>query len=136
MLVAPAGAAERAALNRLAGPVPADVLRVVDGDTLEVRAHIWLGQQVDTLVRITGIDAPELKAKCAAERAAARRARDALVERIGDRPVMLRDIRFEKYAGRVMSRVESGGTDVGRALIGDGLVRSYGGKKREKWCEG
>ena len=133
--MAPAAAADRGQLNRLAGPVPAEVLRVIDGDTLEVRAHIWLGQQIETLLRIYGIDAPELKAKCAAERAAARRARDALVERIGDQPVMLRDIRFEKYAGRVMSRVESGGTDVGRALIGDGLVRSYAGKKRERWCE-
>ena len=27
------------------GPVPAHVLHVVDGDTVRVRAHIWLGQR-------------------------------------------------------------------------------------------
>ena len=130
----PAAAAERAPLNRLAGPVPAEVIAVLDGDTLKVRAHIWLGQEVETLVRVFGIDAPELKGKCAGERAAARRAKEALAEQIGGGAVVLRDIRFEKYAGRVMSRVEANGVDVGRALVGAGFARAYWGKKRGTWC--
>src|SRR5690606_10793304 len=76
-LIAAQARGERA-LNRLAGPVPAEVLRVVDGDTIEVRAHVWLGHEVTTLVRIAGIDTPELRGKCAAERTAARRAADGL----------------------------------------------------------
>jgi hypothetical protein len=36
---APAGAKES-----LAGPVPATVERVIDGDTLEIRARIWLAK--------------------------------------------------------------------------------------------
>ncbi len=34
---------EAGAQDRLAGPVPAEVLSVIDGDTIEVRAVIWLG---------------------------------------------------------------------------------------------
>lgn len=134
-LAAPTDAAERPALNRLAGPVSAEVLRVVDGDTIEVRAHIWLGQEITTLVRLARIDAPELKGKCESERAAALRAKAAIEEKLAGGDVTLRDITFEKYAGRVMSRVEtSGGEDLARALKDDGFVRAYGGAKRLPWC--
>ncbi|MCD6073823.1 MAG: nuclease (SNase domain protein) [Rhodospirillales bacterium] len=130
-------AAERATLNRLDGPVAAEVLRVVDGDTIEVRAHIWLGQEVTTLVRLGGVDAPELKGKCESERAAARRAKARIEEHINGREVTLRDIRFEKYAGRVMSKVETEtGEDLGTALKREGYVRAYGGAKRAGWCAG
>jgi endonuclease YncB( thermonuclease family) len=130
-------AAERAALNRLDGPVAAEVLRVVDGDTIEVRAHIWLGQEVTTLVRLGGIDAPELKGKCESERAAARRAKARIEEKLNGGEVTLRDIRFEKYAGRVMSKVETEtGEDLGTALKREGYVRAYGGAKRAGWCAG
>jgi len=132
----PARAAERVSLNRLAGPVPAEVIEVIDGDTLAVRAQIWLGQEVQTLVRLYGVDAPELKGKCQRERAAARRAKQALADRLREGTVMLRDIRFEKYAGRVMSKVEADGADVGKALIADGYARPYWGKKRGGWCAG
>ena len=56
------------AADRLAGPVQAEVLRVLDGDTGEVEARIWLGQTLRTLVRIRGADTPELHGKCARER--------------------------------------------------------------------
>jgi endonuclease YncB( thermonuclease family) len=138
--LAPATASQafdRLAYNKLAGPVPADVLRVVDGDTIEVRAHIWLGQAVETLVRLYGLDTPELKGKCPAERTAARRAKALLEEKLADRQVVLRDIRFEKYAGRVMSRVETtDGQDMSHAMIADGAGRSYNGHRRGSWCVG
>lgn len=134
-LAAPTDAAERPALNKLAGPVSAEVLRVVDGDTIEVRAHIWLGQEITTLVRLARIDAPELKGKCEGERAAARRAKAAIEEKLAGGDVTLRDITFEKYAGRVMSRVETAdGEDLARVLQADGFVRAYGGAKRLPWC--
>jgi endonuclease YncB( thermonuclease family) len=132
-----AEAGERARLNRLDGPVAAEVLRVIDGDTIEVRAHIWLGQEVTTLVRLGGIDAPELKGKCESERAAARRAKARIEEKLRGGEVTLRDIRFEKYAGRVMSKVETGkGEDLGTALAREGYVRTYHGAKRAGWCTG
>jgi endonuclease YncB( thermonuclease family) len=48
----------------LEGPVTATVERVVDGDTLAVRAKIWIGHEIDVLVRLRGIDAPELRGDC------------------------------------------------------------------------
>jgi endonuclease YncB( thermonuclease family) len=129
------------AQDRLTGPVPAEVLSVIDGDTLEVRAVIWLGQTVSTRVRLSGVDTPELKGKCARERALAQRARAYLLDRLGPGDggrarVRLRDIRFGKYAGRVLARVETArGEDLGQGLMAAGLARAYAGGARATWCQ-
>ncbi len=129
------------AADRLAGPLPAQVVSVLDGDTLEVRVHIWLGQDLSTRVRLAGIDAPELKGKCDRERDLARRARAYLLARLdpataGAGAVRLRDVRYGKYAGRVLARVETlDGTDLGQGLLAAGLARPYDGRRRASWCE-
>ena len=127
--------------ERLAGPVAAVVTRVVDGDTLEVRAQIWLGQELSVRVRLAGIDAPEAGSNCAKERALAQQARTFVAERVRPAPgappplVRLRDIRNGKYAGRVLARVEGpAGLDLGSALLAAGLARRYDGGRRRPWC--
>ncbi|MDX1485156.1 MAG: thermonuclease family protein [Alphaproteobacteria bacterium] len=137
---APAGAVDGAGASPsprdiLAGPVEARVIRVRDGDTLLVRARIWVGQEVVVNVRIAGIDAPELRARCADERALAEKARDFVSAQVGRAPIRLYAIRNGKYAGRVLAGVRTGsGADLGRALIARGLARPYGGGRRESWC--
>ncbi len=130
------------AADRLAGPLPAQVVSVLDGDTLEVRVHIWLGQDLNTRVRLAGIDAPELKGKCDRERILARRARAYILARLdpaagaGAATVRLREIRYGKFAGRVLARVETlDGTDLGQGLLAAGLARPYDGRRRASWCE-
>lgn len=130
--------------GRLAGPVPATLLQVIDGDTIAVRARIWIDQDIDTLVRIAGIDAPELNGKCARERAAALVAREflrALLAGSGGAPgkpsgaLVLRDIRNDKYGGRVIARVfAASGRDVAEALLAAKLVHAYAGRARAGWC--
>ncbi len=132
-VLARAGGARAA--DRLPGPVGAAVVRVIDGDTLVVRAHIWLGQNVETSVRLAGLDTPELRGKCAGERRLALRAKTMTVALIADGDVTLRDIQFGKFAGRVVARVTTAaGADLSRALIAAGLGRPYGGGARGDWC--
>ena len=122
--------------DRIPGPVPALVLRVIDGDTIAVRARIWIGQSVDTRVRIVGVDTPELRSECALEIELAAAARELVVEALGDQPVTLRDVRYDKFGGRVLARVESyTGEDIARLLIAAGLGRPYDGGKRAAWCD-
>ena len=119
----------------LPGPIAAEVVEVVDGDTLAVRARIWLGQEVSVLVRLAGVDAPELRGACARERRLARAARDLVAARIGGRPVTLRDVRYGKFAGRVVARVRTAdGAPLAEALIRAGLGRAYDGRRRLPWC--
>jgi hypothetical protein len=55
----------------LPGPILAVVTEVVDGDTIGVRARIWLGQDVEIQVRILDINTPELRGHCEKERSLA-----------------------------------------------------------------
>ncbi|MEM6627790.1 MAG: hypothetical protein AAF719_13930, partial [Pseudomonadota bacterium] len=82
-----------AAGGELAGPVKASVVRIVDGDTLAVRAQIWVDQEIDVKLRLADADAPELyRPRCEAEKAPARAARDRLRVLAGEE-VQLADIR-------------------------------------------
>jgi endonuclease YncB( thermonuclease family) len=124
-----------AAKDVLAGPLTGQVLAVLDGDTVTVRLHIWIGQDIETHVRISGIDTPEKRGKCLHERARAEQSRLALAALLADGKIMLRDIRHEKYAGRVLANASaSDGTPVAEYLIGKDLARPYRGGKRAGWC--
>lgn len=119
----------------LAGPYQAQVERVIDGDSLLVRVRIWLGQEVSTIVRIRGIDAPELKGACEEERAGAQEARRFIEQQLVGGSVTLAAIESDKFGGRVIAQVFApGDVDVGAALVGAGLARHYGGGRREGWC--
>lgn len=119
----------------LPGPIPVEVIEVVDGDTLAVEARIWLDQRVTTRVRLAGIDTPELRGRCPGERALAQAARDHLSALIADGPVSLTDVQYGTYAGRVVARVSAGGRDAGTALLSAGLAVDYAGRgPRTDWC--
>lgn len=118
----------------LPGPQPARLLEVIDGDTIRVRARIWLGTDIQTLVRIDGIDTPELRGKCAAERALAKRARERVVELATGQQLMLYNIRYGKYAGRVVARVEAQGQEIAAVLVTERLAHPYDGGARLPWC--
>jgi endonuclease YncB( thermonuclease family) len=116
------------------GPVPASVVRALDGDTLEVQAHVWLGLELTQHVRIRGIDAPELHSTCAMERNMAASARDHLAALAGN-SIRLERISNDKYGGRVDADVvNAAGTDLKQAMIAAGLVRAYDGGSRGDWC--
>jgi len=126
--------AERLAAEALEGPVSAVVQRVVDGDTIEVRAAIWLGQSLTIRVRIDGVDAPELEARCPEERRLALAARDFLARRLEGASVKLTQVVYDKYGGRVRAGVSDTKGDIAGALLAAGLVRAYHGERRASWC--
>lgn len=127
----------------------AQLVRVVDGDTIEVTVtarttthlpgqDVELATSVLETVRLAGVNAPEIHGKCEAEKQAARAARLFLEEQ-------LRGVSFvlvtrgadetERY-GRVLADVEVGGASVVKELISKGLADPYDGGKRDvgKWC--
>ncbi len=122
-----------AATDRLTGPIAAEVLRVIDGDTIAVKALIWPDQQVEVKVRLAKIDAPELfRPSCERERQTARKATEFVKTQIGIQ-VQLTDIRLGKYAGRVIANIDtSSGQDLGGLLLKAKLARSTEEPKR--WC--
>ena len=127
-------APQRLVSEAFAGPIQATVERVIDGDTIDVLARIWLGQTLHVRVRIDGVDAPELHARCTEERRMALAARDYLARRLLGADITLTQVLYDKYGGRVRAKVADAMGDVAAALLTTGLARPYAGEKREPWC--
>ncbi len=126
----PAGAANRL----IDGPVAAEVVKVIDGDTVLVQAMPWPDHRVSTYVRLRGIDAPELRSKCPAFRKAAFDAKSELASLIeGEQVVQLTAISGDKYFGRVVADLElPDGTRPADHLLEAGLVEPYSGQTKSK----
>lgn len=124
-----------AAVLQPVGGHPAEVLRILDGDTFEARVHIWPGVDVTTKVRLRGIDAPELKARCTEEYAKAIESRETLKAMLGDGGVTISHVTFDKYGGRVVANAATRATpNIADTMLKSGLARSYSGGRRESWC--
>jgi micrococcal nuclease len=135
LAVALIGAGSPVAAEIIAGPVAADVIRVIDGDTLALRARIWIGLDVTVSARIRGIDTPELNGQCDREKTMAAAARDRLAGVVAGGKVRLRRIENDKYAGRVLADiVTDDGADLREAMLASGLARPYDGGGRDPWC--
>ena len=135
LAAAPAAGAAAETRRGVPGPVRAHLVRVVDGDTVEVLARIWPDHYVETLVRLAGIDAPELRGRCGEETALAERARARLAALLAGNRLLLADIHYGKYAGRVVARVlTEDGRDVAGVLLAEKLARPYDGGRRAPWC--
>jgi endonuclease YncB( thermonuclease family) len=114
---------------------PAEVVRVIDGDTFQARVRVWPGLDVDTKVRLRDIDAPELHARCAEELAKAQAARAALETMLAAGGVTISRVGLDKYGGRVDAAVSTRDTaDVSAALLNGGWARAYDGGRRGSWC--
>ena len=86
-----------------------------------------------TRVRLSDIDAPELDGACPGERKLAGTAREFLTVILSP-AVTLRDIRQDKYGGRVVARVsDHDGRDVGSQLVAARLPVPVDGTTA--WCD-
>ena len=111
------------------------IVAVVDGDSLRVRTACLPPPPALTLARIAGIDAPELRGKCAQERRQARAAQ-AFVRDAIDRAesVEIRSVGREKF-GRELVEVFVDYVNLADSLVAAGLARRYDGRgKRLPWC--
>jgi micrococcal nuclease len=116
-------------------PRPVTVLRTIDGDTFDARVALSSGTTITTRVRLRGIDAPELHARCSDERRRAEAAADALDALLREGGVVISNIGPDKYPGRIDADVATSRTpNVSAALLAGGYARAYDGGRRDSWC--
>ena len=119
----------------------AEVVQVIDGDTLDVRVDLWPGVQAVYAVRVRGIDAPELRrSACEAERLWAEEAK-AQVTTLYDpgSRVRLEDVEYDAYSGRVVADVRRWRSDrwiyLADELVERGLAEVWEpGMADIDWC--
>jgi len=85
-------------------------------------------------IRIANIDAPEPHPpRCVKEARLGLAATERLKALLASGTLALSGAGHDQY-GRDLRSVSVNGQDVGEAMIGAGLARSYDGKKRQGWC--
>ena len=114
------------------------VIRVIDGDTIEVEAP-FLPKELKLFVRVLGIDTPEKggRAKCKAEADLAIKASkftESFFKQLGNE-ANFGDIQWDKFGGRVLANVGYGAYNLAEELIDRGFARAYNGEKKKSWCE-
>lgn len=118
----------------LVGPVDFELVEVIDGDTFRARVKIWLGQTVTVKVRLKGIDTPEMRGKCAAEKKLAQQAKAFAEKWLKENQTQLVRVHYGTYAGRVLATVQmKDGDSLSAALLAESLAKPYRGRKA-KWC--
>ena len=137
-LAAVAFFATSASAQTIKGPVSATVVRVIDGDTLIVDASVWPNIVVRRIsVRVDGIDTPERRGKCEAEKQLAESAKLMMGDLFAPgSAVKLRNVRNGKFAGRVLADVSSDlAGDWAQTITAAGLAVEYHGKgEKNDWC--
>ena len=116
------------------------VLRIVDGDSLEI-ANEFLPEELKLFVRIKGIDTPEKapRAKCEKENILAQKASNYTKNSIekaqkNHQKITFSEIKWDKYGGRIVAKVMIDDNDLGQELVRKGLARVYYGEKKKTWC--
>ncbi len=123
------------AASKLEGPVSARVLHIYDGDTIRVAAEIWPNQEIDVRIRIRGIDGPEIRTRCKAEKRAAHAARNYLARLVRRERLYLTNISGGKYYNRVLADVHlANGTSLAEQLLQRRMVRPYTRNKGKHEC--
>ncbi len=109
---------------------------VYDGDTVHIVFKMPGGNECyKWVVRMNGIDTPEMKTKNAAEKKAAVSARDFLKEKILDKIIIVDCLEFDKY-GRLLAElfVEDNPVSLSQQMIQYGHAKAYDGGTKEGWA--
>lgn len=118
------------------GPYEAEIIRIIDGDTVDVSVALWPGLWAEYSVRVKGIDAPELfRPDCEAEKIWAIEAREQ-AERLypSGLIVQLRDVTYDAFAGRVVAELRRWRSDRWLSFAHEMGVEWYPDQDPVPWC--
>lgn len=110
----------------------ATVVKVVDGDTVDLDIDLGMRVHVFERVRLDGIDTPEKNSKVAAERTAALAASAFLGELLKDPNIIIRTKKDsqEKYGRYLATIINAAGLNCNEELVKAGhAVAYFGGAK-------
>lgn len=114
------------------------ILRVVDGDTVEV-ATPWVPAPIKQKmsIRIYGVDTPEkgFRGQCDKEKAMGEAASKFTKKVITESKVaQVWIIGWDKYGGRILGDIILDGKSLRKMLIEKGFAREYYGDAKKSWC--
>lgn len=114
----------------------AEVLKVLDGDTIEVSLDLGLGIRYRTPLRLFGINAPEVHSHDPAEKAAGAKAQAFLEAQLDGKVVLARTVKPKDKYGRYLATVftvdrHTLGENINDLMVSNGHAKPYDGGQRE-----
>jgi len=115
------------------------VMKIYDGDTITIvcKPKNTVGKFYKYNVRLSGIDCPEISAKCEEEKKVAKIARDKVGLLLFKNMVEIENVKPDKYANRIVADVIYNDINVSEWLLEKKLAVPYdGGKKNppDNWA--
>ena len=115
----------------------AKCVHAYDGDTIHVVFKMPNSNDCyKWVIRMMGIDTPEIKTKNKSEKQLAIKARDFLRELILDKIIIIECLDFDKY-GRLLGNIfiEGNEKSLSNMMIEKGFAKAYDGGTKSKWGE-
>ena len=107
-----------------------------DGDTCYVVAKTLPENLRNMSIRILGIDTPEIRADCTEEKDLALQGRAFANDMFRNaNNIEFRNLKWDKYGGRILADVYIDGMSYKHEIIEAGLAREYDGGKKLGWCD-
>ena len=116
-----------------------EVLRVIDGDTVEIEAPYLPPPLAKKLsIRVYGVDTPEKgwRGKCDKEKALGAEASKFTQDLVNHAQTIMVELRkWDKFGGRVLGDLWIDGKSLTALLIENGYAREYHGEAKQSWCD-
>lgn len=114
-----------------------EVVRVVDGDTVDIIIDLGFSLTKKERVRLAGIDTPESRTRDLEEKAMGIESKEFLERRLKDGVPSGLKVRTEKDGkyGRMLGWVYIGDTNLNKEMVYRGYAWEYNGGKKEKDLE-
>jgi micrococcal nuclease len=109
------------------------LMRVIDGDTEDLRIDLGFNVFTEQRFRLLGINTPELHSKDADEKVRAKAAMNYLSGLLSSSPLTARTSKDkqEKYGRYLATIINNAGLDVNEEMVKAGHAKRYDGGKRE-----
>ncbi|MBW8034201.1 MAG: nuclease [Planctomycetes bacterium] len=104
----------------------AKLIRVIDGDTVDLKVDLGFKVFVEIRFRLNGIDTPETRGD---EKEAGLAAKKFLIEALGDRDIKVASEKTGKF-GRWLGTLFVAGSDINELMINQGHAVPYNGGKK------
>lgn len=116
------------------GQYDARLIRVIDGDTVEVSLYLLPGLEYTTKLRIDGINTAETRTRDKCEKAKGLAAKQFAIDLLKTKFLTVDNLTEGKYAGRLLGDLYINGESFADIMIESGHAREYHGGKRLPWC--
>lgn len=108
----------------------AKIIKVIDGDTIDVEIDLGFDVKIKQRVRLNGIDTPETKTKNKEEKELGMKAKQITEDCTRDaKTLIIKTYKDDKY-GRILADVIADGINVNQKLIDEGFAIAYDGRKK------